>query len=86
MAAMYPLNIPPPSRVGVYTYEKFLDESSVIKDAHFKKTLIEKANKMGKDIDKMDLKSNIRNPPLDKIGVCVLKPTMYVKHNETFYI
>ena len=69
MAAMYPLNIPPPSRVGVYTYEKFLDESSVIKDSHFKKTLIEKAAKMGKDLDKMDLHTNIRNPPLDQKGL-----------------
>ena len=68
MAAMYPLNIPPPSRVGEYTYQKFLDESSVIKDKQFKKTLVENAGKMGKDLDEMDLKTDIRNPPLDGKG------------------
>ena len=69
IASMYPLNVPPPSRIGDYTYAKFLRETPLIKDERRRQIAI---NRMSKDIEefkKLRLKADMRDPPMDAQGL-----------------
>ena len=69
IAAMYPLNIPSPSRVGDYTYEKFLQEISLIKDEKLRKMAIRRTAKDVEEFKKLKLRAEMRNPPVDPEGM-----------------
>ena len=69
IAEMYPVNIPPPSRVGSYTYGRFLTETPIIRDARYKQMAISKIEKDMEEFKQMRLHSDLRNPPLDERGI-----------------
>ena len=68
IADMYPVNIPPPSRVGSYTYGRFLTETPIIRDARYKRLAISKIERDMDEFKQMRLQSDMRNPPLDERG------------------
>ena len=68
IASMYPLNVPPPSKVGGYTYSKFLTETPLIKDEKLKKLAIDRTSRDILEFKRLRLKSETRAPPLDQDG------------------
>ena len=70
IATMYPLNIPAPSKVGNYTYAKFIRETPLIKDQRMKKRALQKSEQNLIEFHQLRLKSDSRNPPLDESGMC----------------
>ena len=68
IAQLYPLNLPPPSKVGEYTYPRFLSETPLIKDEKLRKLAIERTTQDILEFKRIRLKSEMRNPPLDERG------------------
>lgn len=68
IATMYPLNIPAPSRVGDHTFDKYLRESKIFRNAKFESLAINRTKQDAKDFKKLRAKSDARNPPLDELG------------------
>lgn len=68
IANMYPMNVPAPSQVREYTYSKFLRETPLIKDEKRRQYAIDKTAKDIMEFKRMRLRSDMRNPPLDKSG------------------
>ena len=72
IASMYPLNIPRPSRIGQYTFAKFLkDNPSMIENDKLRYQAIRQSSKEIEEFRSLRLKSETRNPPIDKGGKCL---------------
>ena len=70
IASMYPVNIPSPSKVGDYTYAKFVtDTPSLIQDNRHKRMIIQRSEKDVKEFKEMRLKADLRNPPISESGM-----------------
>lgn len=68
IAAMYPLNIPPASKVGVQTFEKYIQETSLFKDQKNKAMAIKQTRADMEEFRRLKYKTEARNPPLDQSG------------------
>ncbi|XP_013384937.1 testis-expressed protein 52 [Lingula anatina] len=84
IAAMYPLNIPPPSKVGKYTFGKFLQETPVIKDPKKRALAIRRTNNELADFRNMKAKSESRYPPIDELGN-ILPPEHFKRYEQSFH-
>lgn len=74
MAAAYPINIPKPSKIGDYTYGRFLRETpTLIKDNHVKEIAISRTTMDQNAMELLKIKSNCRYPPIDKEGMRLLR-------------
>lgn len=84
IAAMYPLNIPPPSKVGQYSYGKFLQETPIIRNEKQRAVAIQRTNNEAFEFKRLKAKSEGRNPPIDMQGN-ILPPEhfkRYVRENQ----
>lgn len=79
IANMYPLNIPAPSKVGEYTYEKFLRETPLIRDDKMRRLAIERTVRDTDEFKRLRLRSDSRNPPIDPEGK-ILPPHNYQQY------
>lgn len=68
IASMYPLNVPPPSRVGQSTYSKFLHETPLIENERRRNIAISRTMRDIEEFKKLRLKADMRDPPLDESG------------------
>ena len=68
IASMYPLNIPKPSKVGDYTFDRYVNQSQLFLDARRKEMAIVKSKIDIREFKRLRLLSNTRNPPLDEKG------------------
>lgn len=68
IAALYPLNIPPPSQVGNNTFEKYIKETSLIKNEKYKIIAINQTKSDTEEFQRLKHKTEARNPPLDALG------------------
>ena len=68
IAAMYPLNIPPASKVGAQTFEKYIQETSLFKDEKNKALAIKQTRSDMEEFRRLKYKTEARNPPLDQSG------------------
>lgn len=69
IASMYPLNVPSPSKQGKYTYARFLTDTSVVKDSKQKNLIISQTMKDLAEMKRNKIKSDARNPPIDRSGL-----------------
>jgi len=68
IAAMYPLNIPAPSKVGEQTFEKYIRETKLFNDDKFKSMAMSRTKADLEEFRKLRVKSQGRNPPIDEQG------------------
>lgn len=83
IASMYPLNVPPPSKVGGYTYSKFLTETPLIKEDKLRKLAIDRTHNDILDFKRLRLRSDMRAPPVDEDGH-IVPPVSYKKYAPRF--
>lgn len=83
IAQLYPLNIPPPSKVGDYSYPRFLTETPLIKDGKMRKLAIDRTTQDILEFKRIRLKSEMRNPPLDESGD-IVPPINFKKYAHRF--
>ena len=68
IAAMYPLNIPKPSKVGKNTFVKYIQETKLFENEKFKKLAVQRMKTDLAEFRRLKLLSEARNPPLDQDG------------------
>ena len=68
IAAMYPLNIPSSSKVGVNSFERYVRDTSLFKDKKKRMTAVKQAQADLEEFKRLKYKTEARNPPLDKSG------------------
>ncbi len=68
IAEMYPMAIPPASKVGTNTYSKFLLESDIVKNPKHYQVALQQATRDTEELHRMRLHSDLRCPPLDEDG------------------
>lgn len=68
IAAMYPLNIPAPSKVGENTFEKYIRETRLFKNDKFKAMAMSRTKSDVEEFRRLRIKSQGRNPPIDEQG------------------
>ncbi|ESO82384.1 hypothetical protein LOTGIDRAFT_86394, partial [Lottia gigantea] len=83
IAAMYPLNIPPPSKIGEHTFNKFVKESNLFQDERFKSLAIKRTSDDDFQMRKLKIKSEVRHPPIDRNGN-ILPPENFKKYAHRF--
>ena len=93
IAAMYPLNIPAPSKVGENTFEKYIRETRLFKSNKFKFLAMERTRADVDEFRRLRIKSQGRNPPLDESGNLFFNTISYqnfmlvnIKHNDILQI
>lgn len=69
IAAMYPLNIPAPSKVGEQTFEKYIRETKLFQSDKFKSLAVSRTRADVEEFRKLRIKSQGRNPPIDEQGI-----------------
>lgn len=70
MAAAYPINIPKPSKIGGYTYGRFLRETpSLVQDDRLREIAISRTTVDKNTMELLKIKSNCRYPPIDREGM-----------------
>ncbi|KAH3886024.1 testis-expressed protein 52-like [Dreissena polymorpha] len=79
IAAMYPLNIPSPSKVGEQTFEKYIRETKLFNDEKFKSMAMQRTRNDVDEFKRLRIKSQGRNPPLDEQGN-ILPPENFKKY------
>ncbi|WAR02938.1 TEX52-like protein [Mya arenaria] len=79
IAAMYPLNIPSPSKVGQQTFEKYIRETRLFNDDKFKSMAMSRTKADLEEFRKLRIKSMSRNPPIDEQGH-ILPPENFKKY------
>ncbi|XP_046337545.2 testis-expressed protein 52-like [Haliotis rufescens] len=84
IAAMYPLNIPAPSKVGDNTFHKYIMESRIFEDDKYKMMAIQRTKADVKEFKKLKIKTESRNPPLDEDGN-ILPPENYKRYVPRFF-
>ena len=70
IASMYPLNIPAASRIGDYTYAKFLKETPLIRDERRRQIAINRTARDLQEFRRLRLRADLRDPPIDESGKC----------------
>lgn len=83
IAAMYPLNIPQASKVGRFTFEKYIRETNLFKDEKYKSLAISQTRADWEELRKLKYKSESRNPPLDQSGK-IIPPDNYKHYAHRF--
>ena len=68
IATMYPLNVPAASRIGDYTYAKFLKETPLIKDERRRQIAINRTSRDLQEFRRLRLRADVRDPPIDENG------------------
>lgn len=69
VAAAYPINVPKPSKVGNYTFSRFVKETpGLIKDNKLREIAINRASMDKKAMELLQIKSSCRYPPIDQDG------------------
>lgn len=68
IAAMYPLNIPAPSKVGDHTFEKYIRETRLFNNEKFKSMAMARTKADVEEFRRLRIKSQGRNPPIDEQG------------------
>lgn len=68
IAAMYPLNIPAPSKVGDHTFEKYIRETKLFSNEKFKSMAMSRTKADVEEFRRLRIKSQSRNPPIDEEG------------------
>nr|CAB3266913.1 uncharacterized protein ENSP00000372125 homolog [Phallusia mammillata] len=68
LASMYPLNIPPPSRMGNFTYARFIKYGDIFRDPLRKQKKITWSEKELEEMRRMKMMSDARVPPTDDKG------------------
>lgn len=81
VAALFPINIPPPSKVGSNTLSKFYDEHKkhLFRSHKAYELAVEKTERDDALMKYLKLKSEARNPPLDSKGN-ILPPANFKKY------
>ncbi|CAD5110915.1 DgyrCDS276 [Dimorphilus gyrociliatus] len=76
VASLYPLSVPQPSQLRDNTYAKYLTETpEIIKDARKRQVVIGKVMTENKRMKELQMKSHMRNPPLDENENVMPPPT-----------
>ncbi|XP_053385142.1 testis-expressed protein 52-like [Mercenaria mercenaria] len=83
IAAMYPLNIPAPSKVGEQTFEKYIRETKLFQSDKFKTLAMSRTKSDVEEFRKLRIKSLGRNPPIDEDGK-ILPPENFKKYEHRF--
>lgn len=83
IASMYPLNIPAPSQVGEHSYSRFLTETPLIRDDKLRTMAIDRTSKDIMEFKRLRLKSEARQPPLDKDGR-IMPPVNFKRYAQRF--
>ncbi|KAK6184312.1 hypothetical protein SNE40_002020 [Patella caerulea] len=83
IAAMYPLNIPRPSKIGDHSFTKYISESNLFQDEKFKKIAIRRTRADHQELKRLKIKSDGRNPPIDQDGK-ILPPENFKKYVHRF--
>ncbi|KAL4225402.1 hypothetical protein ACF0H5_016092 [Mactra antiquata] len=83
IAAMYPLNIPAPSKVGEQTFEKYIRETRLFQSEKFKALAMSRTKADIEEFRKLRMKSIGRNPPIDEDGN-ILPPENFKKYEHRF--
>ncbi|KAK7486671.1 hypothetical protein BaRGS_00022072 [Batillaria attramentaria] len=83
IAAMYPLNIPTPSKVGDYTFEKYIRETSLFRDEKNKALAIKQTQSDAEEFRRLKYRTEARNPPVDQAGN-ILPPENYKHYAHRF--
>ncbi|CAG5123261.1 unnamed protein product [Candidula unifasciata] len=81
VAALYPVNIPPPSHVKDDTFDKFLGQTKLFDNDKFKSLAIQRAATEIYEFQKLRCRSQARNPPLNEKGD-ILPPENYKKYAQ----
>lgn len=83
IAAMYPLNIPPASKVGNFTFDKYIRETKLFKDEKHKALAIKQTTTDLEEFRRLKYKTESRNPPIDQSGK-ILPPDNYKHYAHRF--
>jgi len=78
---LYPINIPPPSKVGTHTLSKYFDQHKkhLFRSHKAFELAVEKTERDDALMKYLKLKSEMRNPPLDTQGN-ILPPNNFKKY------
>lgn len=68
VAALYPVNIPPPSQVADYTFDKYLGQTKLFDNERLKSLAIQRAATETSEFQKLKCRSQARNPPVNEKG------------------
>ena len=80
-ASAYPITIPKPSKIGDYTFSRFLKETpALIKDERMRALAINRTTVDRNMMEQLKIKSHSRYPPMDKEGMAHLKFAVYTKN------
>lgn len=80
IASLYPINIPPPSRVGSNSLKRYYEQNkNIFKSEEAFEHAMEKVDKEASLMKYLRLKSEMRNPPLDYDGN-ILPPKNFRKY------
>ncbi|XP_067937605.1 testis-expressed protein 52-like [Watersipora subatra] len=83
-AAAYPITIPKPSKVGDYTFGRFIKETpSLIKDDKLRAITINRTTIDSKTMEQLKIRSYARYPPIDQEGN-IRPPEHYKRHPHYF--
>ena len=84
VAAAYPITIPKPSKIGNYTFGRFIKETpSLIKDDKLRDITVNRTQVDSNMMEQLKIKSYTRYPPIDKEGI--VYSSMY-QLAQTIYI
>lgn len=68
IAIMYPLTLPTYSQMGKLSWEKFLEESSYLKNCSWKSCILKRPPSNHKQLAQLKLLSELRDPPQNEKG------------------
>ena len=68
-AAMYPITVPAMSRVGDFTYAKFLSDTPLIRDAKMRRAAVKQVEQDLAEFKRLRLHSEMRDPPMTESGM-----------------
>lgn len=68
IAALYPVNIPAPSKIGDNTFDKYLRETNFFENDKAKNLAIRRAATDISELKRLKCRSEARNPPINKKG------------------
>ncbi|KAL5007902.1 hypothetical protein ScPMuIL_016708 [Solemya velum] len=83
IAAMYPLNVPCPSKVGEHSLRRYIQDTSLFKSEKHKSIALHRARTDAHELNRMKALSEARNPPMDTDGN-ILPPENFKKYEHRF--
>lgn len=81
VAAVYPLNVASPSRLGAHSFSRFVEDTKVFRERSRKLVALERARTEEKTMTELRIKSESRVPPVDLLGN-ILPPESFEKHSS----